>query len=146
MLKFDRHFGPPTEDLLHKVALLSNQIFGSPNIDYTWRLANMPQVSIFYAEHEDLLVGFKAGYAIAERKYCSWLGGVHPDFRNKGIANQLTSMQHQWLVLNGYSTIETSCREGNSAMARINLRNGFSVVGTKLEPHALQVLWSKPLA
>lgn len=62
------------------------------------------------------------------------------------MANQLTSMQHQWLVLNGYSSVEPSHREGNSAMARIKLRNGFSVVGTKLEPHALQVLWSKPLA
>lgn len=145
MLKFDSHFGSPTEDLLQEVTSLSNQIFGSPNIDYTWRLKNMPCVSIFYAEHENLLVGFKAGYAIAEHKYYSWLGGVHPDFRNKGIANQLSTMQHQWLVLNGYSTIETSCREGNSAMARVNLRNGLTVVGTKLEPHALQVLWSRRL-
>jgi ribosomal protein S18 acetylase RimI-like enzyme len=146
MIKFGHHIGSPTEDLLREVASLSDQIFDSPNIDYTWRLKNMPHVSIFYAEHESLLVGFKAGYAIAENKYYSWLGGVHPDFRNKGMANHLTTMQHQWLVLNGYSSVETSCRQGNSAMARINLRNGFSVVGTKLEPHALQVLWSKPLA
>lgn len=97
MLKFGHHFGSPTEDLLREVTSLSDQIFGSANIDCSWRLKNMPHVSIFYAKHESLLVGFKAGYAVA-------------------------------------------------AMARINLRNGFSVVGTKLEPRAPQVLWSKSLA
>jgi len=69
VLKFTRHFGPPTETLLQEVGSLSDRLFASPTIDYAWRLNHMPDVSIFYAEYEHQLVGFKAGYAIAERKY-----------------------------------------------------------------------------
>ena len=65
--------------------------------------------------------------------------------RRKGIATELTKAQHSWLVENGYSTVETSSRSDNNVMAHVNLRNGFVMQGTKLEPHGLQVLWSKRL-
>jgi predicted GNAT superfamily acetyltransferase len=90
-------------------------------------------------------VGFKAGYAMAEHKYYSWLGAVHLEHRRSGIATKLATLQHEWLTSRSYSAVETSCRDGNAVMAKVNLVAGFKVVGTKLEPHGLQVLWSKTL-
>lgn len=144
-IEYSNHFAPQSSALIEEVAALSAQIFSPPAIDYSWRLMRMPDVSVFCAHHEGRLVGFKAGYAIAERKYYSWLGAIHPEFRNQGVASRLTRLQHSWLLSRGYSIVETSSQEDNPIMARVNSGSGFSVIGTKLEPHGLQVLWSKKL-
>ncbi|WP_161974463.1 GNAT family N-acetyltransferase [Piscinibacter terrae] len=135
---------PP--ELIAEVASLSEHVFETSTIDHAWRLTHMPDVSLFCARQAGELIGFKAGYAIAERKYYSWLGAVHPQWRRQGVASRLADMQHQWLVERGFAVVETSSRHENSAMARINLHSGFVTVGTKLEPHGLQVLWAKTLA
>jgi GNAT superfamily N-acetyltransferase len=145
-IEYEAAFAPIAPALISEIAGLSEQVFSPSAIDYAWRLGAMPQVSVFCARHAGQLVGFKAGYAIAERKYYSWLGAVHPEFRNQRIASRLAGMQHEWLAGQGYTRVETSSREGNAVMARVNLASGFAVIGTKLEPHGLQVLWSKPLA
>ena len=139
-------FAPLPAPMIEELAELSELVFSPPGIDHGWRLGRMPEVSVFHARSEGRLIAFKAGYAIAERKYYSWLGAVHPDYRQRGIANQLTRMQHAWLVEHGYSAVETSSRADNHVMAHLNLSTGFVVQGTKAEPHGLQVLWSKRLA
>jgi len=142
-MKYLASFAPLPAALIQEIAELSELVFSPPTIDHSWRLERMPDVSIFYARREEKLIAFKAGYAIAERKYYSWLGAVHPDFRQRGIGTQLTRMQHNWIVEHGYSTVEASSRAENTIMAHINLTNGFIAQGTKLEPHGLQVLWAK---
>ena len=129
--------------LVAEVASLSDRIFEPPAIDYSWRLTQMPEIGLVCAHRDGALIGFKAGYAIAERKYYSWLGAVHAECRNMGVASRMASIQHEWLRDGGYASVETSSRGDNAAMARVNLRSGFVIVGTKLEPHGLQVLWSK---
>lgn len=131
--------------LVQEISELSELVFSPPTIDHHWRLQRMPEVSVFYARSDRRLIAFKAGYAVAQRKYYSWLGAVHPDYRHRGIARQLTGMQHAWLVEHGYGAVETSSRADNSIMAHLNLTTGFIMQGTKLEPHGLQVLWSKRL-
>lgn len=127
------------------IAELSERVFSPPVIDFEWRLARMPDASVFVAVDSGRLIGFKAGYAVAERRYYSWLGAVHPDFRGHGIATDLAFEQHTWLANRGYTTVETATLAGNQRMARLNLKLGFSVDGSKLEPHGLKVLWSKRL-
>jgi predicted GNAT superfamily acetyltransferase len=105
----------------------------------------MPDVSVFLATSDSRLVGFKAGYAVGERKYYSWLGGVHPDFRRRGIAAELMQRQHRWLAERGYAVVETAVEQENTAMAQANLRHGFSVCGVRTEPQRVQILFSKPL-
>ncbi len=140
------HHGDIASTLVAEVVSLSEGIFEPPAIDYSWRLTRMPEVSLVCARQAGVLVGFKAGYAIAERKYYSWLGAVHPDCRNTGVASRLANLQHDWLRERGYASVETSSRSDNAAMARVNLKSGFVVIGSRLEPHGLQVLWSKRLA
>lgn len=131
--------------LVQEISELSELVFSPSTIDHPWRLQRMPEVSVFHARSERRLIAFKAGYAIAERKYCSRLGAVHPDYRRRGIARQLTGMQHAWLVEHGYCAVETSSRAENRIMAHLNLASGLVMQGTKVEPHGLQVLWSKRL-
>jgi GNAT superfamily N-acetyltransferase len=136
---------PLRSQQIYEIATLSTLVFAPPAIDYEWRLTQMPDTSAFVALDAERLIGFKAGYAIAERKYNSWLGAVHPDFRNRGIATQLAHAQHAWLVQREYSSVETATLADNRAMAKLNLNMGFLVVGSKLESHGLKVLWAKRL-
>ena len=56
-------------------------LFGDSYRDgFAWRASRMPDVSAFCAASGGRIVSFKVDYAAAERKYFSWLGGVHPDF------------------------------------------------------------------
>lgn len=98
-----------------------------------WRLENMPDATVFTATKEARLAGFKAGYAIAEDRYYSWLGGVDPDFRGRGIAKELMSRQHQWLSESRFRLLETHVEQGNERMIQLNLDGGLSVVGLFLK-------------
>ena len=83
----------------------------------------MPAVSVFLLRDEaGMPIAFKAGFACAQRKYYSWLGGVHPAHRGRGLAGLLMLQQHRWLAGQGYILVETSTQRDNSAMSQLNLR------------------------
>lgn len=145
-IEFGLHLPPFDSGLIEELVALSLRVFGQLEPRYiTWRLAHMPDVSVFYATSAGQLVGFKAGYAMTERKYYSWLGGVHPDFRRRRIASELIDRQHRWLVQRGYAIVETAVNRENLAMAQANLRHGFSVCGIRTDPQRTQILYSKVL-
>jgi GNAT superfamily N-acetyltransferase len=110
-----------------------------------WRFRSMPDFSVFCALDGDDIVGFKAGYAMTQAKYYSWLGGVLPDYRGKGVASALMNQQHDWLAKRHYQTVETAVNQENRAMAQLNIRHGFEVCGIRTEPHRVQVLFFKQL-
>jgi len=139
------HSLPFGSALIEELAAIGSLVFGESDLDLAWRLSHMPEASVFCAGSQGRLVGFKAGYAMTERKYYSWLGGVHPDFRRRGIASVLMDRQHRWLVERGYAVVETAANQENHAMAQANLRRGFSVCGVRTEPHRVQILYSKEL-
>jgi ribosomal protein S18 acetylase RimI-like enzyme len=139
------HSAPFGSNLIEDLAALGLLVFGESDLALAWRLSNMPDVSVFCARSQSRLVGFKAGYAMTERRYYSWLGGVHPDFRRRGIASALMDRQHAWLVERGYAVVETAANQENHAMAQANLRHGFSVCGLRTEPHRVQILYAKEL-
>lgn len=82
------------------------------------------------AWHGEQLVGYKIGYLRKERHYYSWIGGVHPDFRQQGIAGQLMQAQHAWCQQQGYKTVRTHTKNSWRSMLILNLRHGFDVIGT----------------
>lgn len=135
-------FEPP---LLQELTQLARDVFDDPGLDVTWRLTAMPEATAVLARDGGRLVGFKLGYAMTECRYYSWLGGVHPAARGAGIARQLMRLQHRWLRDRGCSQIETSTDAGNAAMARVNLREGFTECGTRSVPGRVQVLYLKLL-
>jgi GNAT superfamily N-acetyltransferase len=138
---------PYSNEFVEDLTTLACRVFGSAELEYNrWRMANMPDFTVFCAWHNRQLVAFKAGYAMTQTKYYSWLGGVHPDFRRHGIAAQLMERQHAWLAEHGFSAVETSVDQENLAMAQVNLRHGFRVYGVRAEPHRTQILYYKDIA
>jgi predicted GNAT superfamily acetyltransferase len=127
------------------LAQLGAAVFGAPKADLGWRLEHMPSASVACASEAGRLVGFKAGYATGRHRYYSWLGGVHPDFRRRGIAAELMRRQHAWLRERGFETVETAADRDNLAMIRANLEHGFTVCGLRHKADRVQVLFSRDL-
>ena len=138
---------PPFDaSVVDELESLNSGVFESVAPRYvSWRMSSMPDVSAFLAIADDKIVGFKVGYAMSQRKYYSWLGGVHSEFRRRGIASELMERQHKWIAARGYTVVETSANQENVAMAQVNLRHGFAVCGIRVEPARTQVLYSKEL-
>lgn len=74
-------------------------------------------------------VAFKLGYAETDESFYSWLGGVDPDWRGRGLAQRLIRAQHDWAACAGYRSITTRTQIGNDAMAAINRAAGFTESG-----------------
>lgn len=80
----------------------------------------------------DALVGYKLGYRTGNRNECfySWLGGVHPHHRRKGLARAMSRFQHSWAAERGYVYVETHTWGDNAGMLILNLQEGFQAVGS----------------
>ena len=138
---------PPFDEALFQAATsLCEVVFNQSVKDIGWRLESMPCPSVICARASGQLVGFKAGYAMSQSKYYSWLGGVHPNSQRQGIASRLMELQHEFLDAQGFEVIETAADEDNTSMSQANLKHGFTICGLRNEPHRVQVLFSKRLA
>jgi len=79
---------------------------------------------------EDEPVGFKIGYRRTANEFYSWLGGVHPDQRGKGIAKRLMEKQHELAKGHGYKRVRTHTENQFKEMLILNLKMGFDMIGT----------------
>ena len=120
------------QSIKHKARLvtLARLVFNDVSSDYfDWRFANMPDLRTFVIEHDGEWVAFKMGYGISNNRYYSWFGGVDPDHRGQGYAEQLMQAQHDWVRDLGYPVVETHVRQANLPMVRLNQKYGFKIVG-----------------
>lgn len=78
------------------------------------------------------IVAYKLGYVTGNRRECfySWLGGVHPYHRRKGIYRALTRLQHEWARDKGCQYVETHTWGDNPGMLILNLQEGFIASGS----------------
>ncbi len=91
------------------------------------------------------LIGFKLGYAQDKDLFYSWLGAVLPSHQKLGVAGQLMKRQHDWCVSQGFSKIETRTRNRFKAMIRLNLKHGFSIVGTQAGAGGVKIILQREL-
>jgi len=89
-------------------------------------------------------VGFKVGYERNDYFY-SWMGGVLPSFRQKGIAKALADEQEAWAVSHGFDKIVFKTRNCHKKMLTFALNNGFDIIGhmPKAELKDHRILLSK---
>jgi predicted GNAT superfamily acetyltransferase len=73
------------------------------------------------------LVGFKLGCRQGGMLFYSWLGGVHPEARRRGLAQRLMAAQQRWARSKGHAQIETPTRAANRTMTITNLKGRFCV-------------------
>lgn len=91
------------------------------------RLAQKP-FSLLIAEIDGRPAGFKAGYALSETSFYSWLGGVLPAYRRCGVAQTLLTAQEQWARQQGYRLLSVKTRNGFKGMLLLLLRNDYQLI------------------
>jgi len=96
---------------------------------YQERLSNNAHL-ILVAEDGGHLVGFKAGYdRYRDGSFYSWMGGLLPSHRNRGIYQQLTAEMEKWARQNGFSHILLKTRNKLQPMIRFCLSQGYYISG-----------------
>jgi predicted GNAT superfamily acetyltransferase len=74
-------------------------------------------------------IGFKAGYdRYQDGSWYSWLGGVLPAFRGRGVADALREYQEAWARDAGYRCIYVKTRNRFGAMRAMLASAGYQIV------------------
>ncbi|TLS36589.1 GNAT family N-acetyltransferase [Pseudalkalibacillus caeni] len=120
---------PPASEL-DQIFRLNQEIFGNLNKESILSsLKKKENASIFLAIDESV-IAYKIGYERKSGHYYSWLGGVSPAYREKGIASTLMKKQHDWCLQTGYQSIQTKTKNKWKGMLILNLKYGFDIIGT----------------
>lgn len=139
-IEMQTHVG---SDQIENLDRLSHQVFGNSKRDDLISRLQGRSALVQFAKVENQMVGFKAGYELIPKVFYSWLGGVLPEFRKLGIAQDLMAAQHEWCRKQGYELIQTKSQNQFPAMISLNLRNGFQIIGTEQGSSGLKVLMEK---
>ncbi|WP_438315657.1 GNAT family N-acetyltransferase [Sporosarcina sp. FA9] len=129
MLIYKRFSGIPDDETIEGILKLHENIFGDSDtlID---KMKSKPKILINVALDESEVVGYKIGYELNDSKYYSWYGGVHVDYRGRGIALKLMEEQHRYITNAGYQVVQTKTRNKWRGMLVLNIKNGFDVIET----------------
>ena len=101
---------------------------------------------IAYDNHNP--IAFKIGYQKhSDGSFYSWMGGVLPNYRRKGIANNLADRQEAWAKKNGYIAIKMQTREKHIAMLALAINRGFQITNRieKTSSSNTRIWMNKPL-
>lgn len=93
-------------------------------------------------------IAFKIGYQrYSDGSFYSWMGGVLPNYRRKGIANNLADHQETWAKKNGYISIKMQTREKHKAMLALAINRGFQITSRieKTSNSNTRIWMNKPL-
>lgn len=108
------------------------------------------QSLVLAAFDAERVVAYKIAYRTGNRHEVlySWLGGVHPHLRRKGLARALVRTQHAWALKHDVTHVETHTWGDNTGMLILNLQEGFSIVGVASGPDrpGVRVLLRKALS
>ena len=92
------------------------------------RIQTKEKVFSIIAYYNNNPVGFKIGYQYNTNTFYSWVGGVLPEYRKKGIANNLAKLQENWALQNGFKKLRTKSMNKFKPMLILNLKNGFDII------------------
>lgn len=100
----------------------------TPKAKLLSRLQDKPSL-ILIASCDGKPVAYKAGYHIDDREFYSWLGGVVPAFRKRGIATMLRERQEAWALEQGYQWVSVKSMNKYPAMLQLLLASGYQICG-----------------
>ncbi|MFQ6614076.1 MAG: GNAT family N-acetyltransferase [Fidelibacterota bacterium] len=96
-----------------------------PVSEFETRLADRTHL-ILTAYRNETPVACKIGYDRQEDgSFYSWLGGVLPEFRRRGIARKLLTRQESWAKQKGFVSVRVKTRLRYTAMLRFLQREGY---------------------
>lgn len=130
-LRFVEVLGVPEARLAQSILALATQVLPSKEpVDLAARLGHVLDAWGIVALDGERVVGFKLGFGDRPGRFYSWLGGVAPEQRRRGVARELIRRQHLRCREAGYSSVRTHTTNGNRAMLLLNVQEGFDVIGT----------------
>ncbi len=137
------------ETCIQTLAQLSDQIFkvttGKTRIRKRLERKNSLLILIAYTMDGHIPIGFKIGYEDTETLYYSWLGGVLPEYRGRGIASALMQRQHTRIAEMGYHKVETRTRNRYKSMLILNIKHGFNIIGTQFSKNDVKIVLQKTI-
>ncbi|WP_075343354.1 GNAT family N-acetyltransferase [Tenacibaculum agarivorans] len=121
--------GIPSPKIMETLLFLYAAIFEDALHDFFIdRIQSKKDVIIIIAYETKKPVGFKIGYQYNETTFYSWVGGVLPDYRRKGIAQKLAITQETLIKKRGYTKLRTKSMNRFKPMLLLNIKNGFDIV------------------
>ncbi|MDX5475090.1 MAG: GNAT family N-acetyltransferase [Bacillaceae bacterium] len=135
-MEFKYFFNEIPDDVLEGLVTLHKFIFGL-NEDLKNKISNKPPLLTIIAMEDSKVIGYKIGYPLNSKTFYSWLGGVHPNYRNLGIASMLMEKQHKHLRDNGYKIVQTKTMNKWRNMLILNIKHGFDVIETYTDEKGL---------
>lgn len=122
-------YGFPSSAKLKALTSIYRTIFDDSDVPFFIdRLKTQPKALSVLAYIDNELIGFKIGYPYNETKFYSWIGGVLPEYRNKGIATLLLANQEIQVKKLGYNSLRTKSMNKFKPMMIFNLKNDFNIV------------------
>ena len=120
------------DNTLENLIIVLNKIpefSGDFTFDYLERrLQKHAIILVAYADEEP--VACKVGYnRFFDGSFYSWLGGVIPEYRKKGIAEKLNLKMEEISKNAGYTSLIFKTRNKFKAMLQFGLKNGYEIVG-----------------
>lgn len=113
-------------------------------------LARTEQGGLLVVAREDArVVGFKLGHVRSPEVFYSWIGGVVPEYRGRGVARSLLKFQEQLVRERGHSRIRVKSLNRFPAMLRMLIAEGYRIIDLESprEPgHELKIVFEKDLS
>jgi len=120
--------GKPSEEVLQSILVVYKSIFNDYKLDFFKdRIYEKEGLIIVLCYQQKQLVGFKIGYRYNDTTFYSWVGGVLPKYRRKGIAKKLAELQEQKVQEKDYKKMRTKSMNRFRHMMILNLKNGFEI-------------------
>lgn len=133
-----KSFTKLSAELLDDIIQLETKIFPKPYSKEVLEREMNSKNSLFgiLVYDGDRSVAYKIGFAHSVTIFYSWIGGVHPEYRCKGVARELIHLQHKWCKNTGFEKVRTSSENEFREMMILNLREGFDIIGTYISGRA----------
>ncbi|UJD78353.1 GNAT family N-acetyltransferase [Serratia rubidaea] len=80
------------------------------------------------AELDDQPAGFKLGYQTGDDTFYSWLGGVLPAFRRRGVAGRLLEEQERWAHTQGFRRLTVKTRNQFRGMLMLLIARHYQII------------------
>jgi len=114
-----------------------------PDFSDSYLLDRLPRLEdplLWLAIEDGVWKGFKLSYRRGDALLYSWLGGVVPELRGRGVASALMRHQHEDAARLGYRFAETRTRAANNPMILLNLRHGFHITGFEVDTRGVAMV------
>ncbi len=115
------------------IADLYNEIFRPPHnvAFFNRRFIGRHNPLMLLATLDGHPVGFATGFELKPNAFFSWLTGVHPDYRRRGIATAIHEAQAVWASEHGYHYIRMECHNAHRPILHLAIAMGFNIIGLR---------------